>query len=92
MNDQTTLMDRLSRMTGDVAGSQVMSAGRERAQKASRAARSQLPATREDVMRLQDQLDRIEASLAALATRVESPAPKPRRRTASAGGRAKTES
>jgi ubiquinone biosynthesis protein UbiJ len=92
MNDQTSLMDRLSRMTGDVAGSQVVSASRERAQKATRAARGQLPATREDLMRLQDQLDRIEASLAALSARIETPAPKPRRRAASAGGSAKSES
>jgi uncharacterized protein (DUF1778 family) len=78
MNDQKSLIDRVSRVTGEMAGSPVVSATRERAQKASQAARLQLPATREDISRLQDQLDRIEASLAEMASRVE--APKPRRK------------
>jgi ubiquinone biosynthesis protein UbiJ len=92
MNDQTSLIDRLSRVTGDMAGSQVVSAGKERAEKAKRAARAQWPATREDLQRLQDQLDRIEATLAELSARMEPPAPKPRRKAASAGGSAKPES
>jgi len=92
MNDQTSLIDRLSRVTGDMAGSQVVSAGKQRAEKAKRAARAQWPATREDLERLQEQLDRIEASIAQLTARVDAPAPKPRRKTASAGGSAKTES
>ena len=87
MNDQKSLIDRVSRVTGDMAGRPVVSATKQRAQKASQAARSQLPATREDVARLQEQLDRIEASLAELAGRVD--APKPRR--AKASGSAKTE-
>jgi uncharacterized protein (DUF1778 family) len=78
MNDQKSLIDRVSRVTGEMAGSPVVSATRERAHKASQAARLQLPATREDISRLQDQLDRIEASLAEMASRVE--APKPRRK------------
>jgi hypothetical protein len=89
MNDQKSLIDRVSRVTGDMAGSPVMSATRERAQKASQAARAQLPATREDVVRLQEQLDRIEASLVELAGRLESTKPK---RTAKASGSAKAES
>jgi ubiquinone biosynthesis protein UbiJ len=92
MNDQTSLIDRLSRVTGDMAGSQVVSAGKERAEKAKRAARSQWPATRDDLQRVQDQLDRIEKTLAELSARIDAPAPKPRRKTASAGGSAKTES
>ncbi|MDX6546736.1 MAG: hypothetical protein QOG33_286, partial [Gaiellales bacterium] len=56
---------------------------------ASRVAKSQLPATREDVARLQEQLDRVEATLTELAGRIEAPA-KPRRRQTS--GSAKTES
>jgi ubiquinone biosynthesis protein UbiJ len=92
MNDQTSIIDRLSRVTGDVAGSQVVSAGKERAEKAKRAARAQWPATREDLQRVQDQLDRIEATLAELSARIEAPATKPRRKTASASGSAKTES
>jgi ubiquinone biosynthesis protein UbiJ len=92
MNDQTSLIDRLSRVTGDMAGSQVVSAGRQRAEKAKRAAKGQWPATREDLQRLQDQLDRIESAIADLTARMDTPAPKPRRRTASAGGGAKTES
>jgi uncharacterized protein (DUF1778 family) len=87
MNDQKSLIDRVSRVTGEMAGSPVVSATRQRAQKASQAARSQLPATREDVARLHDQLDRIEASLTELAGRID--APKPRR--AKPSGSAKTE-
>jgi ubiquinone biosynthesis protein UbiJ len=92
MTDQTSLIDRLSRVTGDMAGSQVVSAGKQRAEKAKRAARAQWPATREDLERLAEQLDRIEASIAELTARMDAPAPKPRRKTASAGGSAKTES
>jgi len=88
MNDQKSLIDRVSRVTGEMAGNPIVSATRERAQKASQAAKSQLPATREDVARLQEQLDRIEASLVELAGRME--APKPRRRHAS--GSSKPES
>jgi ubiquinone biosynthesis protein UbiJ len=89
MNDQKSLIDRVSRVTGDMAGNPVVSATKERAQKASRVAKSQLPATREDVARLQEQLDRVEATLTELAGRIEAPA-KPRRRQTS--GSAKTES
>ena len=81
MNEQKSLIDRVSRATGDV-GKPVVSATRDQAKKASRAARSQLPATREDIARLTDQLDRVEAALAELATlsaRVEEL--KPRRRS-----------
>lgn len=92
MNDQSSIIDRLSRVTGDMAGSQVVSAGKERAEKAKRAARAQWPATREDLQRVQDQLDRIEATLTELSARIDAPAPKPRRKAASAGGSAKTES
>jgi len=92
MNDQSSIIDRLSRVTGDMAGSQVVSAGKERAEKAKRAARAQWPATREDLQRVQDQLDRIEAMLTELSARIDAPAPKPRRKAASAGGSAKTES
>ena len=88
MNDQRSLIDRVSRVTGDMAGNPVVSATKERAQKASRVAKSQLPATREDVARLQDQLDRVEAMLTELAGRIEAPA-KARRRQSS--GSAKTE-
>jgi predicted phage gp36 major capsid-like protein len=88
MNEQKSLIDRVSRATGDV-GKPVVSATRDHAKKASRAARSQLPATREDIARLTDQLDRVEAALAELADRLE--APKPKRRAASTGS-AKPES
>ena len=87
MNDQKSLIDRVTSATGDV-GKPVVTATRDHAKKASRAARSQLPATREDVARLQDQLDRIEASLTELAGRID--APKPRR--AKPSGSAKAES
>jgi hypothetical protein len=90
MNDQNSLIGRVSRVTGEVAGSPVVSATRERAQKAGRVAKGQLPATREDVMRLADQLDRIEAAVADLAGQME--AAKPKRRAASAAGSSKTES
>jgi hypothetical protein len=88
MNDQKSLIDRVTSATGDV-GKPVVSATRDHAKKASRAARSQLPATREDMARLTDQLDRMEAALAELADRVE--AVKPKRRAASTGS-AKPES
>ncbi len=88
MNDQKSLIDRVTSATGDV-GKPVVTATRDHAKKASRAARSQLPATREDMARLTDQLDRMEAALAELADRVE--AAKPKRRAASTGS-AKPES
>ena len=72
MNDQKSFIDRVSRVTTEVAGNPVVSGTRERAQKASRVARAQLPATREDVLRLQEQLDRIESALTELASRVEA--------------------
>jgi hypothetical protein len=90
MNDDKSLIGRVSRVTGEMAGKPVVSATRERAQKASRVARAQLPATHEDIARLQEQLDRIESALTALAGRVE--AAKPKRRVASTSGSAKTES
>jgi ubiquinone biosynthesis protein UbiJ len=89
MNDQQSFIDRVSRVTGEVAGSPVVSGTRQRAQRASRVAKAQLPATREDLARLQEQLDRIESALTELAARVE-PA-KPKRRAASASGSAKTQ-
>jgi hypothetical protein len=82
MNDQKNLIDRVTRATGDV-GKPVVSATRDHAKKASRAARLQLPATREDIARLTEQLDRVEAALAELADRVE--AAKPKRRAAQTG-------
>ena len=88
MNDQKSLIDRVTRAAGD-AGKPVVSATRDHAKKATRGARLQLPATREDVARLTDQLDRLEAALAELADRVE--AAKPKRRAASTGS-AKPES
>ena len=88
MNDQKNLIDRVTRATGDV-GKPVVSATRDHATKASRAARLQLPATREDIARLTEQFDRVEAALAELADRVE--AAKPKRRAASTGS-AKPES
>ena len=69
------------RVPGANAGAPVVSATRERAQAAGRAAVSQLPATREDVQRLQTSLDRIEAELVHLAAKVD--ALKPARRAAS---------
>ncbi len=90
MNDQKSLIDRVSRVTGEMAGNPVVSGTRERAQKATRVARSQLPATREDLQRLQEQLDRIEGTLSELAGRAETAQPKPRKRQPS--GNAKTES
>jgi ubiquinone biosynthesis protein UbiJ len=87
MNDQKSLIDRVSRVTGDMAGRPVVSATKERAQKATRVAKSQLPATREDVARLQEQLDRVEATLAELAGRIEGAA-KPRRRQTSGSAKA----
>jgi hypothetical protein len=90
MNEENSLMGRVTRVTGEVAGNPVVSATRERAQKAGRVAKGQLPATREDIIRLQHQLDRIEQALAALAEQKETA--KPRRRTAASAGSAKTES
>jgi hypothetical protein len=90
MSEQSGLIGRVSKVTGDVAGNPVVSATRERAQKAGRAAKGQLPATREDILKLSEQLDRIESSVAALAGQVE--AAKPKRRATSAAGNPKTES
>jgi hypothetical protein len=89
MNEQNRLKDKVTKMTGDVTPTTVVNATRERAQKASRAARSQLPATREDVARLQDQLDRIEAALADMSQRMD--ALKPKRRATTSTGSAKPE-
>jgi len=90
MNEQKRLKDRVTKVTGEVTPTAVVNATRERAQKASRAARSQLPATREDVMRMQDQLDRIEAALADMSQRMDALKPK-RRTAASTSGSAKPE-
>jgi hypothetical protein len=89
MNDQKSFIDRVSRVTGEVAGNPVLSGTRERAQKASRVARAQLPATHDDVLRLQEQLDRIESALTELAAQAETA--KPRRKAASTSGSAKAE-
>ena len=80
MNDQKSLKDRVTKVTVDVGVKPVVSATRERAQKASRAAGSRLPATQQDVQRLTEQLDRIEAAVAALAERVEAAKPQAPRR------------
>jgi hypothetical protein len=88
-SDQKNLIGRVTRATGEVAGHAVVTASRDRAQKAASAAKAQLPATREDVVRLQQQLDRIEEALTALT---EQAAAKPKRRTTASAGSAKTES
>jgi hypothetical protein len=90
-----SLKERVARATEDVArkvqtevgSSQVVSATRERAQGAAQVAMGVLPATREDIARMQESLDRIEAALVHLTARVDAMAkPAPRRRaTASAG-------
>jgi hypothetical protein len=96
-----SLKERVARVTEDVArkmqtevgSSQVVSATRERAQGAAHVALGVLPATREDIARLQESLDRIETALVHLTARVDGmaakppkPKPAPRRRpTASAG-------
>jgi len=89
-SDQSNLIGRVKAVPGEVAGHPVVSASRERAQKATRVAKSQLPATREDVAKLQEQLDRVEQAVAALSEQLE--AAKPRRRTTASAGSAKTES
>ena len=89
MNEQKRLKDRVSKVTADVTPTAVVNATRERAQKASKAASSRLPATREDIMRLQDQMDRIEAALADMSQRMD--ALKPKRRTAASAGSTKPE-
>ena len=92
-----SLRDKVARATEDVArrvqhevaGRPVVSSTRERAQGAAQAAFGVLPATREDVARLQESLDRIEAALIHLTARVDTlakPASRTRRVTASAGG------
>jgi hypothetical protein len=91
MTEENSLIGRVTRATGEVAGNAVVSATRERAQKAGRVAKGQLPATREDLMRMAEQLDRIEASLSALTKQVEAAKPRKRAAAASAGD-AKTES
>jgi hypothetical protein len=88
-SDQKNLIGRVTRATGEVAGHAVVTASRDRAQKAASAAKAQLPATREDVVRLQQQLDRIEEALTALTEQVSA---KPKRRTTASAGSAKTES
>ena len=62
---------------------------RKRAGEAGRNARRNLPATREDVARLQASLDRIEAELVQLGARIDALKPAPRRRS---GGDAKPKS
>lgn len=94
------LIDRVARVKTEAAkrvpgastGAPVVSATRERASAAGRAAVGQLPATREDVQRLQSSLDRIEAELIHLAAKVD--ALKPARRTSarSAAGDTKEKS
>src|SRR5437764_1670989 len=72
-----SLRDKVARATEDVArrvqhevaGRPVVSSTRERAQGAAQAAFGVLPATREDVARLQESLDRIEAALIHLTAR-----------------------
>ena len=59
-------------MPGASTGAPVVSATRERAQAAGRAAVSQLPATREDVQSPSRSLDRIEAELIHLAAKVDA--------------------
>ena len=94
------LIDRVTRVKTEAAKrvpgastrAPVVSATRERASAAGRAAVGQLPATREDVQRLQSSLDRIEAELIHLAAKVD--ALKPARRTSarSAAGDTKEKS
>jgi hypothetical protein len=74
--------DATRRVQGEVAASPVVSATRERAQAAGRAASNLLPATREDVQRVQASLDRIEAELVHLTARLEELKPAPRRSAA----------
>jgi hypothetical protein len=90
MHDQNSLIGRVKEVTEEMAGSPVVSATRERAHKAAHAAKGQLPATREDIMRLSAQLDRIETALVALTHKVDAMKPKPRR--ASTAGSPKTQS
>jgi L-rhamnose isomerase len=92
MQDQHSLMGRVREVTEEMAGNPVVSATKERAQKAAHAAKSQLPATREDVLRLGEQLDRIETALVALTHKVDAMMKAKPRRTASTAGRTKTES
>jgi uncharacterized protein (DUF1778 family) len=87
--DQKSLINRATKVAGDVAVKPVVDAARERAQNAARGAGNRLPATQQDIQRLTEQLDRIEAAVAALAEQVE--AARPKRRAASAGS-SKTES
>jgi hypothetical protein len=81
-----------TRVQSEVSGNQVVSATRERAQAAAQAARGQLPATREDVTKLQDSLDRIEAALVHLQARVDAMATARPKRTAASTGNTKTQS
>ena len=58
-------------------------------------ARGVLPASREDIARMQESLDRIETALVHLTARVDAMAaarPAPRRRPAASAGDAKTKS
>jgi len=87
--DQKSIINRVTKVTGDVAVKPVVSATRDRAQKAAQSAGGWLPASQQDIQRLTEQLDRIEAAVAALSAQVD--AAKPKRRAASAGS-AKTES
>jgi hypothetical protein len=95
------IKSRVARATEDVArkvqtevgGSQVVSATRERAQGAAQVALGVLPATREEIARLQESLDRVEAALVHLTARVDSMAkPAPKRRATASAGDAQTKS
>lgn len=77
--------DRVSRVGQDVTHSPVVTATRDRAgavaSRAQRLALSQLQvATRDDIVRLQAQLDRIEAAISDLARQSPAAGPRPRSR------------
>jgi hypothetical protein len=109
MDDQgergVSLKERVARATEDVArrvqtevgGKQVVSATRERAQGAAQVAMGVLPATREDMARMQESLDRIEAAIVHLTARVDAlskpkPAPKRRASAVASAGNSDTQS
>lgn len=94
MHDQNSLIGRVREVTEEVTSRPVVSATKERAQKAANVARGQLPATREDIMRITVQLDRIETALVALMHKVDAmkEKPKPRPRAASSARSAKPQS
>ena len=87
-----SLIDKVTDATQDAVGP-VMAATKERAQavgrRAQQAAISQLKVvTRDDIVRVEAQLDRIEAALNDLTSRIEAKPPARRRST----GNAKTQS